>query len=198
MLALFGPASGGRSISTFSVTTPSTRTARPPKTGLRHGARTCDLIMSRQGSIRTWRCRCVSGRHSMTLIATASKRYGPKSQLPFRLASAGPAGSCKGDGRRRYFIGHPSLDIGGSKIRQHGPDQPVHRPSRARHHKRLMCEIGQMSDLAPPFLLAGGALTPLKATPGGTYDFSNLWAGQRATLSRDTPRNGCGQSDVLA
>lgn len=49
---------------------------------------------------------------------------------------------------------------------------------------RLMRELGPMSDLAPRFPLAGGALMPLRAITEaqGRSDFSNLWAGQALRL----------------
>jgi nitronate monooxygenase len=45
-----------------------------------------------------------------------------------------------------------------------------------------------MSDLAPAFPTAGGALAPLKAAAEarGTSDFSNLWSGQAAGLCYET------------
>ncbi|MFJ7281709.1 NAD(P)H-dependent flavin oxidoreductase [Pseudomonas sp. NPDC099000] len=53
------------------------------------------------------------------------------------------------------------------------------RPARGILN-RVMREIGPMSDKAPAFPLAGGALMPLRAK--GEADFSNLWAGQAFTL----------------
>jgi nitronate monooxygenase len=46
-----------------------------------------------------------------------------------------------------------------------------------------------MSELAPQFPLASGAVTPLrtKAEAAGSGDFSPLWSGQAAALSRDVP-----------
>ena len=54
---------------------------------------------------------------------------------------------------------------------------------------RIMREIGPISDLAPRFPLAGGALMPLRAIsePNGNTDFSNLWSGQAARLARALP-----------
>ncbi|MFK8331814.1 NAD(P)H-dependent flavin oxidoreductase [Pseudomonas sp. BJa5] len=51
---------------------------------------------------------------------------------------------------------------------------------------RIMDELGPMSELAPHFPLAGGALMPLRAIsePRGNSDFSNLWAGQALRLGR--------------
>jgi nitronate monooxygenase len=50
-----------------------------------------------------------------------------------------------------------------------------------------MREIGPMSDTAPAFPTAGGALAPLKAKAevAGSSDFSALWSGQAASLCRD-------------
>ena len=59
------------------------------------------------------------------------------------------------------------------------------RPARSIMN-RVMQEIGPMSDKAPPFPTAGGALTPLKAVAeakGGT-EFTSLWSGQSAALGR--------------
>lgn len=53
------------------------------------------------------------------------------------------------------------------------------RPARGILN-RLMRELGPMSDKAPAFPLAGGALMPLRAK--GEAEFSNLWAGQAFTL----------------
>ncbi|MDD1016794.1 NAD(P)H-dependent flavin oxidoreductase [Pseudomonas rubra] len=54
---------------------------------------------------------------------------------------------------------------------------------------RIMRELGPMSDLAPRFPLAGGALMPLRAIsePLGSSDFSNLWAGQALRLGQALP-----------
>ena len=47
---------------------------------------------------------------------------------------------------------------------------------------RLMREVGPISDKAPAFPLAGGALAPLRAAtePAGSGDFMSLWSGQAA------------------
>ncbi len=60
------------------------------------------------------------------------------------------------------------------------------RPARGLIN-RLMREVGPMSDLAPAFPTAGGALAPLKAKAeaAGSSDFSSLWAGQAAALGRE-------------
>ncbi|EKT4480277.1 nitronate monooxygenase [Pseudomonas putida] len=62
------------------------------------------------------------------------------------------------------------------------------RPARGINN-RIMRELGPMSDLAPRFPLAGGALMPLRAItdPQGNSDFSNLWAGQALRLGRHMP-----------
>jgi nitronate monooxygenase len=54
---------------------------------------------------------------------------------------------------------------------------------------RVMREIGPMSDVAPEFPLAAGALAPLraKAEAHGSGDFSPMWAGQAASLGRALP-----------
>jgi nitronate monooxygenase len=54
---------------------------------------------------------------------------------------------------------------------------------------RVMREIGPMSELAPDFPLAAGALAPLraKAEAQGSGDFSPMWAGQAAALGRAMP-----------
>jgi nitronate monooxygenase len=50
-----------------------------------------------------------------------------------------------------------------------------------------MREVGPMSDEAPAFPTAGGALAPLKAKAEavGVTDFSSLWSGQAASLGRE-------------
>ena len=54
---------------------------------------------------------------------------------------------------------------------------------------RVMRELGPISDIAPEFPLAGGALAPLgaKALAQGSGDFSTMWAGQAASLGREMP-----------
>jgi nitronate monooxygenase len=62
------------------------------------------------------------------------------------------------------------------------------RPARG-FVNRIMREIGPISDVAPEFPLAAGALAPLraKAEAQGSGDFSPLWAGQAASLGRTLP-----------
>lgn len=50
---------------------------------------------------------------------------------------------------------------------------------------RVMREIGPVSDLAPAFPLAGGALMPLRAKDPA--DFANLWSGQALRLGVELP-----------
>lgn len=59
------------------------------------------------------------------------------------------------------------------------------RPARGLVN-RLMTEVGPLSDLAPPFPTAGGALGPLRsrAEAAGRDDFTPLWAGQSFPLAR--------------
>ena len=54
---------------------------------------------------------------------------------------------------------------------------------------RVMREVGPISDVAPEFPLAGGALAPLhaKAQSQGSGDFSAMWAGQAAALGHEMP-----------
>lgn len=61
------------------------------------------------------------------------------------------------------------------------------RPARGILN-RVMREVGPMTDLAPAFPLAGGALAPLRAATEGTAsgDFMSLWSGQSAALCRQT------------
>ena len=62
------------------------------------------------------------------------------------------------------------------------------RPARGVIN-RVMREIGPVSDVAPEFPLAGGALAPLhaKAQAQGSGDFSSMWSGQAASLGRAMP-----------
>lgn len=62
------------------------------------------------------------------------------------------------------------------------------RPARGIVN-RIMREAGPLSDLAPEFPLAGGALAPLraKAEQQGSGDFTSLWSGQAARLGRELP-----------
>jgi nitronate monooxygenase len=54
---------------------------------------------------------------------------------------------------------------------------------------RVMREVGPISDVAPEFPLAAGALAPLraKAEAQGSGDFTPMWAGQAAALGRAMP-----------
>ncbi len=62
------------------------------------------------------------------------------------------------------------------------------RPARGIMN-RVMREIGPVSTAPPEFPLSAGALAPLraKAEAQGSGDFSPLWAGQAAALSRAMP-----------
>ena len=62
------------------------------------------------------------------------------------------------------------------------------RPARG-FINRVIRDIGPISDLAPAFPLAGGAIMPLraKAEPKGSGDFTTMWAGQAAALGRARP-----------
>ena len=62
------------------------------------------------------------------------------------------------------------------------------RPARGIVN-RLVREVGPMSKLAPDFPLAAAALAPLRAKSemAGSGDFTPLWAGQAARLSRELP-----------
>jgi nitronate monooxygenase len=62
------------------------------------------------------------------------------------------------------------------------------RPARGLVN-RVMRELGPISDVAPEFPLAAGALAPLraKAEAQGSGDFSPMWAGQAAALGRALP-----------
>jgi nitronate monooxygenase len=52
---------------------------------------------------------------------------------------------------------------------------------------RVVREVGPMSELAPEFPLAGGALAPLRAVAEkqGSGDFTTQWAGQAVRLGRE-------------
>ena len=62
------------------------------------------------------------------------------------------------------------------------------RPARSMLN-RVIRELGPVSEVAPEFPLAAGALAPLraKAQAQGSGDFSPLWAGQAAALGREMP-----------
>jgi nitronate monooxygenase len=62
------------------------------------------------------------------------------------------------------------------------------RPARGIVN-RIMREVGPMSEFAPEFPLAGGALAPLRAKsePVGMTDFMSLWSGQAMRLGREIP-----------
>jgi nitronate monooxygenase len=65
------------------------------------------------------------------------------------------------------------------------------RPARGIVN-RVMRELGPISDVAPEFPLAAGALAPLhaKAQAQGSGEFSSMWAGQAAALGREMPARG--------
>ena len=60
------------------------------------------------------------------------------------------------------------------------------RPARG-FINRIMREVGPVSDIAPEFPLAAGALAPLRARAeaSGSGDFSPMWSGQAAALGRE-------------
>ncbi|WP_274626208.1 NAD(P)H-dependent flavin oxidoreductase [Arvimicrobium flavum] len=62
------------------------------------------------------------------------------------------------------------------------------RPARGIVN-RIIREVGAMSDVAPAFPLAGGALMPLRAKTeaSGSGDFMPLWSGQAMRLGRALP-----------
>ena len=62
------------------------------------------------------------------------------------------------------------------------------RPARGIVN-RLIREVGPMSDDAPEFPLAAATLLPLrlKSETAGSTDFTPLWSGQAAPLSRELP-----------
>jgi nitronate monooxygenase len=62
------------------------------------------------------------------------------------------------------------------------------RPARGVVN-RLMREVGPMSDVAPTFPHAAGGVAPLRAAAEkvGSGDFSPLWSGQAAALTREMP-----------
>lgn len=62
------------------------------------------------------------------------------------------------------------------------------RPARGIVN-RVIRELGPMSDAAPAFPLASGAIAPLraKAEAQGRGDFSPLWSGQNATGCKEIP-----------
>jgi nitronate monooxygenase len=62
------------------------------------------------------------------------------------------------------------------------------RPARSIVN-RIVREVGPMSDKAPDFPLAAGALAPLRAAtePKGLGDFMSLWSGQGAPLAVELP-----------
>jgi nitronate monooxygenase len=71
------------------------------------------------------------------------------------------------------------------------------RPARALVN-RLVTEIGPISDAAPDFPLAMGELAPLRTVTEskGSRDFTPLWAGQGAALSRELPAKALMQTLV--
>jgi nitronate monooxygenase len=62
------------------------------------------------------------------------------------------------------------------------------RPARSIVN-RIVREVGPMSDVAPHFPLAAGAIAPMrkKSEEIGSADFIPLWSGQAAALGREIP-----------
>jgi len=62
------------------------------------------------------------------------------------------------------------------------------RPARGIVN-RIIREVGPISDLAPTFPLASGAVTPLrmKSETSGSEDFAQMWSGQSAHLGKEMP-----------
>jgi nitronate monooxygenase len=62
------------------------------------------------------------------------------------------------------------------------------RPARAIVN-RAVREVGPMSDLAPEFPMAAGAIAPLRSRSekSGSPDFAQMWSGQAAHLARELP-----------
>jgi nitronate monooxygenase len=62
------------------------------------------------------------------------------------------------------------------------------RPARAIVN-RIVREVGPMSDLAPQFPLAAGAIAPLRkgSEEAGSEDFAQMWSGQSARFGRELP-----------
>ena len=62
------------------------------------------------------------------------------------------------------------------------------RPARAIVN-RIVREVGPLSDLAPEFPLAAGAIAPLRtrSEAAGSDDFVPMWSGQAARLGRELP-----------
>ncbi len=62
------------------------------------------------------------------------------------------------------------------------------RPARG-FINRVMRDLGPISDVAPEFPLAAGALAPLRSRveAAGSGDFTPMWAGQAAALGRALP-----------
>jgi nitronate monooxygenase len=62
------------------------------------------------------------------------------------------------------------------------------RPARGIVN-RIIREIGPLSDIAPSFPLASGAIAPLrsKSEAAGSPDFAQMWAGQSGRLGRELP-----------
>jgi len=54
---------------------------------------------------------------------------------------------------------------------------------------RIIRELGPISELAPPFPMASGAITPLrmKSENLGSEDFAQMWSGQSAHLGQELP-----------
>lgn len=108
-----------------------------------------------------------------------------------------------------FMLGAAGAQVGSAYL--HCPESkvtPAHRVALATAHddatrvtnlmtgrpargfiNRVMRDIGPISELAPEFPLASGAIMPLraKAEAKGSGDFTSLWAGQATSLGRALP-----------
>jgi nitronate monooxygenase len=124
------------------------------------------------------------------------------------VVAAGAIGDARGIAAA-FMLGAAAVQVGSAYL--HCPESKVSAPHRAALAEarddcttvtnlmtgrpargfvnRLIREAGPISDAAPEFPLATGALMPLraKAEAKGSGDFSAMWAGQSAALGRAIP-----------
>ena len=81
-------------------------------------------------------------------------------------------------------FGHPSRGAAPGERRIDPAHQSFYRPAGSRNPHWFIREHGPMSEFAPPFPLAAGAVAPLRAfhEKRGSGEYSPPWAGQAAAL----------------
>jgi len=155
------------------------------------------------------------GHRGMFLVADIARQAGTMALVP-QIADAvdvpviAAGGIADGRGIAAAFVlGASAVQMGTAYLRTpEAKISPLHRAALAEASdsdtaltnvftgrpargvvNRIVREVGPMSDAAPAFPLAAGAVVPLRAAAekAGSGDFSPLWSGQAAALTREMP-----------